>query len=36
MFGWIVIIGSGSIIGLAIIIYMVVRKKRRAKKKYNY
>jgi len=36
IFGWIVIIGSGSVIGLSIIIYLVVRKKRRAKKKYNY
>jgi hypothetical protein len=36
IFGWIVIIGSGSVIGLSIIIYLVVRKKRRAKKKSNY
>jgi hypothetical protein len=36
IFVWIVIIGSGSVIGLSIIIYLVVRKKRRAKAKYNY
>ena len=36
IFLWIVIIGSGSVIGLSIIIYLVVRKKRRAKETYNY
>ncbi|MCK4287251.1 MAG: hypothetical protein KAX18_13660, partial [Candidatus Lokiarchaeota archaeon] len=36
MFVWIVIIGSGSVIGFTIIMYLVVRKKRRAKEKYNY
>ena len=30
IFVWIVIIGSGSVIGLAIIIYLVVRKKRKS------
>jgi hypothetical protein len=32
---WIIVIGSGSVIGLTIIIYLVVRKKKRAKKS-NY
>ncbi|MFX1557910.1 MAG: Ig-like domain-containing protein, partial [Promethearchaeota archaeon] len=35
IFGWFVVIGIGSAIGLSIIIYAIVSKKRRAKS-YNY